>query len=327
MIMSSLIILILLFVRLACGYAASSVSANICALAGRSVLSEYNKELQARYGVFAVYSSDPALTRLSKFYVDESLPVGRGIVKLKETDVSASGEKYPALDTERFRKQVRKLTASAAIKDIEENGLLPAVKLSRTVKTAKLPSRLLGYSSRVLVSFSGGILQLSPQSVLEDEYIMAVCSNYRSSRPDTWLKLETEYILYGNGSDKENLACVRRSLYALRLAVNEGKYLTETGEAISSTAMAIAKTEEEVETIMNGGEADGLDYEAYLRILLGLLAKKEKLARLMDIMEINLQKIDKTDFAFRDYAYGFDLAVSFKSNGRKGQVLQTHVYN
>ena len=197
---------------------------------------------------------------------------------------------------------------------------------SLTEKEAReLPSALLGYGRRVSLLFSGGIKDLAFSTLLEDEYILAVCSDAVKTG-DGYLELETEYILYGNLSDKANLKAVKLSLFSLRFAVNEVKYMSETGELLASTAAAVLKTVEEVRTVLAGGKADGLDYHMYLRVFLALIPRSEKLARLMDIMQINVTKMDGANFSFKGYVYGFDLNASFLHRGREGNVEQTYIY-
>ena len=90
--------------------------------------------------------------------------------------------------------------------------------------------------------------------------------------------------------------------------------------------MAVTKSVEEVRILLAGGRIDNLDYSMYLRILLALIPRNEKLARLMDIMQLNICKIDDANFSFRNYAYGFDLTAGFYLNGREGDYVQEFVY-
>ena len=52
--LSSLVLFLLCVCELCSGYAAGSICENVCLVAGKSVLSEYQPDLQRRYGVFAV---------------------------------------------------------------------------------------------------------------------------------------------------------------------------------------------------------------------------------------------------------------------------------
>ena len=365
-ILASLSMMVMLMINNASAHAARSIAETVCAAAGRSVLSEYQKDLYKRYGVFALRGDDALLSRLSRFYIDASLVGGKALAKPSAVLIQASAEAYPALDTAAFGAQIRKLAPGAAVikgnvleyildhsdegisgiieglsdesaEVTEENASEAAEKefgkdadrnRGRSIsekESGDLPSALLGYHGRVSLLFSGGIKDLSFSALLEDEYILALCSDAVRTK-DGYLELETEYILYGNRSDKANLKAVKLSLFSLRFAVNEVKYVSETGELLLSTAAAVAKSVEEVRTILAGGKVDGLDYQLYLRIFLALIPRSEKLARLMDVMQINVTKIDGGNFSFKGYAYGFDLNASFLHRGRNGDVEQTFIY-
>ena len=367
MILASLSMAVVMMINTASAYAARSIAETVCASAGRSVLSEYQKDLFRRYGVFAVRGDDALLTRLSEFYIDGSLVGGKAVAKPSPVAVEASAECYPALDTAAFGTQIRRLAPGTAVlkgnvleyilahsdggiselMDGLQEGAQEAGEAEDVSQTAEkefgkdadrnrgrslsekemraLPSSLLGYGRRISLLFSGGIFELSFYALLEDEYIIAMCSNAVDTK-ENYLELETEYILYGNRSDKANLKAVKLSLFSLRFAVNEAKYLSETGELLVSTAAAAAKSIEEVRTIMAGGKVDKLDYAVYLRILLAMIPRSEKLARLMDIMEINITRIDGSNFSFKSYAYGFDLNASFVHRRRTGNVEQSFIY-
>ena len=368
MILGTLVMAVVMIINAACGHAARSIVDSVCALAGRSVLSEYQKDLYERYGVFALRGDDALLTRLARFYISGSLLVPKALVMPVPYKISASSEAHPGLDVEAFGKQIKRLAPGAvltkgklldfildssasddtgsvseilpsdgpgeAVEDISksaENSFRRDKDRNRgnkiPSKTArKLPSRLLGYPKRRSLLLSGGIFDISLSAILEDEYIVAICSNAVNTRDDTFLECEAEYILFGNESDSKNLKSLKLSLFALRFAVNEVKYLFETGELLAATAASVALAVSEVRLLLSGGKVDKLDYEIYLRILLALAPRKEKLARLMDIMELNISHLGGANFAFRNYAYGFDLNAEFILKRRSGSVEQTFVY-
>ncbi|MBR5731611.1 MAG: hypothetical protein IKX89_06670 [Firmicutes bacterium] len=366
MILAALTTAVVMIIDASTARAARSISETVCASAGRSVLSEYQKELYSRYGVFALRGDDALLTRLASFYVNGSLLGGKAAAKPVALKIEASAESYPALDVEGLAKQIRKLAPAAAVMkgDVLEyilsnsdaaDPLLPdgaaadpGGEEADPIRSAEksfgkdsdrnrgrsiasneyraLPSRLLGYSRRVSLLFSGGIFGLSFRTLLEDEYILAVCSNAVKTKSGTFLECETEYVLYGSQSDAANLRAVKISLFSFRFAVNEVKYASETGELLISTAAAIAKSLKEVKTILAGGRVDKLDYAMYLRIFMALVPRQEKVARLMDVMQLNIKKIDGANFEFRNYAYGFDLRAVFVHRRRTGDVEQSFCY-
>ncbi len=76
-------------------------------------------------------------------------------------------------------------------------------------------------------------------------------------------------------------------------------------------------------------------YEDYLRFLLALVPRSEKLARLMDVIESNV-RLGGSEFRFTDYSYGFSLRVEFERRSlappafspgmRKTVVEHVHAY-
>ena len=77
-------------------------------------------------------------------------------------------------------------------------------------------------------------------------------------------------------------------------------------------------------------------YDDYLRLFLLLLPKHEKLARLMDVIQLNIANQLGRNFCFRDYAYGISLNAEFEKavhlpgssfvEKRTGIVEQEHAY-
>ena len=368
MILLALVMALVMIINAACGFAARSEIDTVCASAGRSVLSEYQKDLYERYGIFALRADDALLTRLAAFYTTGSLAVVKALVQPFPLKIYASAEAHPALETAAFAKQVRRLAPGAALTkgnvieyllelasfsepDIEDisdlaeeadpEGFDPAKEAEKqlgkeqggakgnSIRAAvyrDLPSRLLGYPKRISLLLSGGITDLSFAAAIEDEYMMAVCSNALDEKDGCFLLREIEYILYGNSSDAANFKAVKLSLFALRMAVNEVKYLSKTGEFLASTAAAAALSVTEVRTLIDGGKVDGMDYGLYLRILLALLPRNEKLARLMDVMQLDIREVCEANFSFKTYAYGFDLNAVFIMKKRLGDVYQTFTY-
>ena len=115
MILSSLVMAVVMIINAACGYAARSAVDSVSSLAGRSVLSEYQKDLYRRYGIFALRADDAMLSRLASFYINGSLVTTKALVRPVAVKVNASAESYPALDTSAFGKQVKRLAPAAAI--------------------------------------------------------------------------------------------------------------------------------------------------------------------------------------------------------------------
>lgn len=331
--------LIMVITEVSSGFAAQSITKNACFVTGRSLLAEYNKPLFKRYSIFALKADDEGLEDKVFGYMATDLKVKNCVVKLKLDSAVIDTSAYAALDVNAFIKQVSRLGLIC----MAENIIIPpqnnTVITAQTVPGGNLPSGILGFHSRELVLLSGGMLEISPTVIAADEYILRFCSNHINRLQNTYLVNETEYILFGYGTDGENLASIRRSIYGVVYAKNladAGEIPTDTVEAAILLIKVALETENDVDEIMNGGEIDGMNYTAYLRAFLSLLSRNEKMARLMDIMQLNLQHIDGSSFSFIDYAYGFDLTANFAkkvvtadfagTDRRYRTVVQTHTY-
>ncbi|MCQ2551907.1 MAG: DUF5702 domain-containing protein [Clostridia bacterium] len=371
--LASIMMALLVIIEVAEGFGCKSLATTITTSAGESVLGEYNVALYKRYGIFAVRRFEDELSKEAAHYINGSSVVTKGLLRLKLDTVDVYTDRYPALDVKGLSKQIMKLAPEALLKDlgsigdsggvglgsdgtdgIGESGTsgmgsnstgfggvkIPGVSHElRSINTASLPSKLLGYSSRESVLLSGGIAEVNPSKLIEDEYILAVCSNKQETSSKSYLAYETEYILFGNQSDTLNLASLRRSIYAIRYAkrLADAQPLPADPLIAGAILAAIAaQAEVDVNVIVEGDEVDGLNYQGYLRLFLSLLSKDEKLARLMDIMQININYVDGVFFAFSNYAYGFDMIAKFNkrvivpftwgSPQREGIIEQTHVY-
>lgn len=312
-ILGSLMLALLVIIEASSTAAAKSICSDAVYVTGRSLLGEYNRALYDRYGIFALIASESEEAEKAKALFDYDFDTNKTLVKLRLKTVDIDFSSFPALDTDALGKQIEKLWTSA-VTDRILNGRNENVELSghSTVPDEILPSKLLGYKSRESVLLSGGIGDISINSAIEDEYILAQTSNQRRMFSDTYLSYETEYILFGYPSDEENLASLRRSIYAVRYAKDLAASGALPADPISlgiALAAIALQAEMEVDRIVSGEEIESMGYEGYLRLFLTLLDREEKLARLMDVMQINVNHIDGSGFRFSDYAFGFDMTA------------------
>ena len=75
--------------------------------------------------------------------------------------------------------------------------------------------------------------------VLLDQYMFEKCGCYTDIREGTPLKYELEYILEGEGSDRENLEKVARKLMFWREASNFSYLITDTEKCKKAEAVAM----------------------------------------------------------------------------------------
>ena len=421
------LMLFLLCVCEACsGYAAGSICENVCLVAGESVLSEYQSELQARYGIFALSSHEQKLEPLCRFYISRNLSGANILVRPALTDCSISCEGFYGLDTQALAQQIDALGLMTLGKDVlDETGALALLKemlqpLSQrkdqdaaqqvaeastagsqggsgkspaqlmqdyfeathpdlderegkslvSVQKDLLPTALLGVkpSSSLLKYAASALAQdgISSGALLQARYITSVCGNAQAQKDDTLLGLETEYILFGKDSDRENEKEMKDALFKIRTAINLARFLSSEAKLSGYAAQAslfpavpaglaivllaaidaAAEAKKEVFLLCSGGivpiapgAVPGADrfgsYQDYAALLLMLLPEQTRLARLMDIMQINVAYMEEASFAFQDYCYGFCLHAEFQKKSflpdlwgifRKGSVQQTHRY-
>ena len=424
--LSSLVLFLLCVCELCSGYAAGSICENVCLVAGKSVLSEYQPDLQRRYGVFAVTAFPQKLEPLNAFYIRQNLNGTSLLIRPKLRECTVSCEETQGLDVESLADQIDTLglmmlgkdaldetgalrllkelldplenredkEAAKQVKDLPppspegQSGKSPAELMreyddamhpdlgeheGRSLVSAhkeQLPTRLLDVrpSSSLLKYAASALLQdgLSAGALLQSRYVVSVCSDLLHQRDDTVLGLETEYVLFGRDSDRENETEMKDALFKIRMAVdlarnlrNETKLSTYAAAAAAFPAVpqplavlilaaidAAVQAEGEVQTLCSGGfvaiapgsgEQQGRfgTYRDYAMLLLLLLPQQTRLARLMDMMQADVAYMDGASFAFRDYCYGFVLHAEFEKKSflpvlsgplRHGTVEQAHVY-
>ena len=423
--LSALVFLLLCICELCEGYAAGSMAENVCLSAGGSVLSEYQPDLQRRYGVFALSSYEQKLASLNSFYIRHCLNGTNNLVRPKLTECSVSTEGMEGLKTDVLADQIDALGVMLTAKDgleltdaadllrslldpvnsredreasqeladlppSEESGGKSAAELKKeydeamdpdlgleggrslvSVKKDELPTALLGVrpSSSLLGYAASALVQdgLSPSALLQGRYTVEVCSDLIHTRTDTILGLETEYVLFGKSSDRENEEEMKTALFKVRTAIDLARNLRDEAKMSAYAAAAAAcpavpqplavlilaaidaarQAKGEVAVLCGGGCVEIIrgftigsrrfgTYRDYAVLLLMLLPEQTRIARLMDIMQINAAYMDGASFAFRDYCYGFTLSAQFEKrsilpqisgDSRRGCVVQIHAYH
>lgn len=290
LILSSMILISMVFIEASCTHAAESAAQNYCLLTGRSILAEYQPELFSRYGLFMVRGYEDELSKLARFYLTADLELSSSVLNMSCLGAFADTSSYCGLETDLFLKQAEKLGAEIALKkavstdrikslfeavrgaslkdislsdlehslsSIESSGTGPngtatgsaaqartlrsKLKASKTEAKSKnlsekeissgerkqLPSAMLGVKGRSSLLFTGGILDISAGDVFLNTYIQEVCSNGVHQAENTYLKLETEYVLYGDPKEAKNQKSAENSLKALRYPLNMASILKE----------------------------------------------------------------------------------------------------
>ncbi|MBQ2095676.1 MAG: hypothetical protein II474_07215, partial [Firmicutes bacterium] len=115
--LSALVFLLLCVCEICVGYAAGSIAENVCLSAGESVMSEYQPDLQRRYGVFALSSYEQKLASLNSFYIRHCLNGTQLLVRPKLTECSVSAEGMEGLNTDVLAQQIDALGVILTAKD------------------------------------------------------------------------------------------------------------------------------------------------------------------------------------------------------------------
>ncbi len=407
----------------AAGFAAGSICESACRVAGSSVLSEYQTDLQKRYGILAMRSYEGGLEELSRFYIEGNLTGSGLLVRPGLETVSISTEGFEGLNTACFARQADAMGLELLGADaLQMTGLLDALKALfqpdggdaaeeaassldasssdgsgggnaadlkesyddamdpdletepgrdlQSVDKASLPSSLLGVrqTRSLLASALNALSQdgLSASAVLQARYVQEACGDLLSPGRDTVLGLETEYVLFGHGSDEENERACKEALFKLRCGIDLARYLADeerlTRYAAEAAAFpmvpqplciallagieAAAAAKADVAVLQEGGRVPlpGVPslgqrsfgyYGDYVFLLLLILPAQTRLARLMDVMQMNVAYADGAAFSFRDSCYGFSLRAGFIKRShapvsgrgwRHGLVEQIHSY-
>lgn len=400
--LSSLMLLIFCVIEISTGYAAASISEAVTALAGRSVLSEYDRELYERYGIFATALDEEQAAARAKYYIDASIR-GEGIVtRMRTGRVSASAGDYSGSRLQPFKTQVSQLgVLCAAQRAASEADLFAGLAAAsgivddtfvyelQSIKNTPPPpppeegeeaedgaeewedpyiesrsqagsllgdyERAISKGGRPMLILSGGARDISVDALAIDEYILSQCGRVTKRASGGALELETEYIMYGYMDDSVNQACVRNSLFWVRMPINTAKILSDPRrmaeiEALAAAFTAIpypiafaavlatcaaADSNGDVSRILAGETVPLVDaapsfgsYDDYLRLLLLAVPEEQKLARLMDVMQQNIEGLE-----FSNMNFGFEISAVFEKRSyapgigpRQRTVTQTHAY-
>jgi hypothetical protein len=252
MILSALLLLVGVLIQAAGLAAGKSYGDLVFQMAGRSLLSEYDKKLYEDYGLFAMRSDEEQAARKLLYYSDASLKNGgrAGTVWLlpcKTGELSVHLSDFSLLDADTFEDQILD-----DIKFIMLNNLADRLRAapaetgaaaaadggeSRTINNqvvlGSLPSKGLGGGPSVVDMLAAGLpssadlLNGGTDAFLVSEYIMARFAHAYAPAPNLaaghtrFFENETEYIINGEYSDAKNLEGVENRLRLLRFALNE----------------------------------------------------------------------------------------------------------
>ena len=246
MILASILMLAGLFIHASSEAAGRSYADAVFDLAGRSILSEYDRPLQNRYGIFAVHTDESQAGEKIKYYVDYSLHYNllrealRGhaymdILKLDLKSIHVNLKGYSMTDTDLFEQQILEyMKYGIVIDNLTKKKSFPPIRQEIQLRNDQvinsLPSN--GYKDSVINDLKriveNGIPSLpdikskTSDTYLVDEYIMGHFLNHQWGFEirDTFFLNESEYILKGNFNDQRNYNAVRSDLFIMRNVLN-----------------------------------------------------------------------------------------------------------
>ncbi|MDR3242857.1 MAG: DUF5702 domain-containing protein [Clostridiales Family XIII bacterium] len=290
---ASMMLIVGVLIRASSSAAERSCADAVFQLAGRSVLSEYDRRLYDEYGIFGVSADEQKVTNRLLLYANASFQKniglagllsggGKGVDLLKNEveEIKVSLKDFSLINVDLFERQIIDYAKSNAIKSIfrpaksknADEGEDGRRTLRNHVVIDDLPSKGLGgfavSISEIVEKGLPDIAQIAlsgSNSYLTSEYILSrfQYANSDSENKDHFFRNEIEYILSGKTSDQDNYDSVRLKLLLLRVMLNDihihgdsQKMAAASGVAAAINAAGIPITPEFVAAAWAAAEAE-----------------------------------------------------------------------
>lgn len=290
-ILSTILLLVGFFGEAAAGLASRPYANAVFDLAGRSILSEYDKTLKSQYGLFGALMDVETVEEKLGEYAETSFSEKKGamgLIPLKVNEIKVDASEHTLLNIDVLEGQIIEhmkyqiVIDSLKILDILNKNQNDTPKENpecenenpkmRTLRSGKVINEL---PSRQLDGIAGGLLNLLDlpdldkiSSITRDElclnrYIIKYFHNELNGTDDTFFSNEIEYILCGRFSDEANRNIVYLSLLAFRTAINSAHIISDESKrnavtaaaAIAGGGVATAAAEAAIIGIWAGAEA------------------------------------------------------------------------
>lgn len=202
-------------------------------LAGDSVLSEFDRQLQEDYGLFLIKGTDKELSQKLYRYISYSI-ADMEDVSINSVNVSAAG--YSIADTELIKAQIlehmKVLEAGGLITDdVDGSGEVQAEERSlrhgptiASLPSSNLPDKSLTATAEALADKASEVdkvFKSGTDTYLINRYVFEhFNSRVHVADSGHFFKNEAEYILGGELSDKKNEKRVEIALKAMRFPIN-----------------------------------------------------------------------------------------------------------
>ncbi|MDR1271548.1 MAG: DUF5702 domain-containing protein [Clostridiales Family XIII bacterium] len=218
-------------------------------LAGRSILSEYDRRLLSDYGLLAFRGDEAAIEGDAAYYANATLDPKspayalyrsggdkiRGL-NTKATSVTVNLKEYSLLDLGNFEDQLKSAYLAGAVKNLagRKGGGSPGAAdtrdrtLRRESIIASLPSN--GYDAPFFPILDDigdlpdltQVLSAGASTSIANEYALTVFSNKfdGTAESDRFFSNEVEYIVAGRYGDESNYSSVKTRISAIRFILN-----------------------------------------------------------------------------------------------------------
>lgn len=348
-------------------------------LAGDSIMSEFDYNVQKEYGLFILSMDDNELERKIESYVNYSL----GNVKdIEIQEISASGSRFSIVNKSLVKNQMLE-----HMKTAEAEGVLKNINNGDEQKGNLMMQRNLRHGPTI-VSLPSGIVEKRNLTALAEQIaesekdiskafeegtekysltsylFLHFNSRTNAVNEEHFFRSEIEYVLGGELSDKRNEKRVELALKAMRFVLNLAHIYSDdeknaatltmaqlmTPGAAAATQAALASTwayaeaDNDVELLWQGGKVPfkkskdtwaidldgavegitqgvakpsaekGYTYTDYLKILAYFQDDEMMIARMLDLIQINMRKNYNSEFLIQDHAAG--IVVKATVNGR-----------
>lgn len=323
MVLSSMILLTIAFIQVTIRVSGDSACQSVALLSGRSLLTEFDRNLKNEYGLFAFRGEPGPLAANMDYYLTPFFD-NNPYYRLGETKVDLN--KYRLSNPLIFQEAITEYMIYATAKDIvntnnkqDENasGNLPEIPIypgGRVLRNRQiiesLPSYVLGEEPSLLDTVKTGLsdwenaFRNTSKNFIVNQYILMNFKNAQSDIPEreTFFNYEAEYILKGNYDDQKNKARFRGDLLLLRNAINIATIYTnpQMWEQVLAAANIVSPGPASVITQIIIAEAWALA-EAENDVRLLEHGKKVPIQKTVDTWAIDIQSIvEGTDSGYID---------------------------
>jgi hypothetical protein len=219
------------------------VGQSIALLAGRSLLTEYDKNLKQEYGLFGFRGEPGQLCGSMVFYM-EPFYRDNPYYRMGEIDVNVTEHRLtnPTVLQDAIVEYMMYASSKGLVEKIVEADtkstgtqadppVYPAGRILRNRKVIEcLPSSALAENQGIFNSVKAGLsdwrsaFQDNCKGFFVNQYIMTTFKNAQNDIPErnTFFNYEAEYILKGEFEDHKNKTLFRRDLLLLRNVINIG---------------------------------------------------------------------------------------------------------